>query len=415
MPPTGNVVIVDDYGPTRRMAPAFREAGYGCVRVQSTIDIPRVYRSAHDPDDYVAHIVHEGSLPDTLRAVAKYEPAAVVTGSELGVELSDALSEHLGLATNGTALSTARRDKYTMIETVRAAGIPVARQLRITSESGLRRWHQEIAGRIVVKPARSAAGDGVSFCDSPDEAVLAYRKVCDEVNIFSERNESAVAQEYLIGTEYIVNTVSGAGHHHVCDIWRTVRIGVNGVTDALAGIYIVPREGEVQDQLATYAGRVLDAVGIRYGPAHIEIKVTPDGLRLVEIGARMGGSDNPYYAELATGESQIGWTVDAYVNPARFDRRYRQNYSIREYVGSSVMLAPCRGTLRSYPFLSAVEALESLLEIRMAIKPGEPIAPSRGGVRHPMIVNFKHPAEEVVMRDMETLRYLDGHAFYEVD
>jgi len=410
----GNVVIVDDYAPTRRLAPHFREAGYGCVRVQSTVEVPALYRSSAGLGDYLVDIVHTGSVQETLRELDKYEPIAVVAGSEIGVELADALSEGLGVATNGTALSAARRDKHTMIETIRAAGLRAAQQLRITSERELRIWHEAIGGKVVLKPARSAAGDGVHFCDSPDDSVAAYRRLAGRTNIFAEANESVVAQEYLVGTEYIVNTVSRAGRHHVCDMWRTVRVDVNGVLDALSGIYVIPREGAVQEQLVRYACQVLDAVGIQYGPAHIEIKMTLDGPCLVEIGARIGGSDNPLYAELATGESQLNWTVDAYTDPGRFDGRYQENYTIQQYVASAVMLSPRQGTLLSYPYLNEVKRLESLLEIRMRIHPGDPIGRSVGGVRHPMIVNLRHPVEGIVMRDMETLRYLDGHAFYEV-
>jgi len=413
----GNVVIVDAYAPTRRLAPHFRKAGYECVRVQSTVEVPTVYRSSFSRADYLADIVHTGSLEDTLRELRRYQPTAVVAGGEIGVELADRLSESLGLATNGTALSAARRDKYTMIETVRAAGLHTARQLRITSPQGeqeLRSWHERLGGKVVVKPARSAASEGVQFCDSPDDAVAAFHKVIGRTNIFAERNESVVAQEYLVGAEYIVNTVSRAGRHHVCDIWRTIRFDVNGVPDSMGGFYVVPREGALQEELVAYSCQVLDAVGIRHGPAHIEIKVTPDGPCLVEIGARLAGTDNPYFAELATGESQLNWTVDAYTRPGRFDSRYQENYEIHQHVACVIMLSPCRGTLVSYPYLSEVKRLESLHDIRLLINPGDPITPSVDDMTAPLIVSLKHPVEEIVMRDMATLRYLDGPAFYKV-
>lgn len=355
-----------------------------------------------------------GSIEETLRQVAAYDPVAVIAGGEIGVELADALSEALGLATNGTALSAARRDKYTMIEAVKAAGVPVGRQLRITSESELRRWHEQIDGRTVVKPVRSAGSEGVHFCASPGEAAAAYHTLLGQTNLFSEPNESVVAQEYLTGTEYVVNTVSREGRHHVSDIWRTVRFNVNGTMDLLGSFYIIPSKGAVQDQLAAYACRVLDAVGIRYGPAHIEIRTTADGPRLIEIGARIGGSDNPYYAMLATGESQLNWTVDAYVNPARFDSRYQEDYTIREYFASVVMLCPFKGILRSYPLMASVERLESLHDIRLAANPGDHVVPTVDDTTSPLTVNLKHSVEEIVMRDMATLRYLDGHAFYDV-
>ncbi|HUY44116.1 MAG TPA: ATP-grasp domain-containing protein [Streptosporangiaceae bacterium] len=406
---------MDDYAHTRRLAPYFREAGYSCIRVQSTAEVPAVFLPNFSLDGYVVNIVHTGSVEKTLRELARHRPVAVVAGSEIGVELADALSEGLGLATNGTALSAARRDKGTMIDTITAAGLPAAAQLRVSSEDGLRSWHERIGGRIVVKPVRSAGSKGVYFCDSADEAVTAYRTLLGETDLFGQPNESIVAQEYLPGTEYVVNTVSRAGRHHVCDMWRTVRADVNGVLDKLAAFYVIPREGAVQDQLVSYGCQVLDAIGIQYGPAHIEIKITPDGHRLVEIAARMSGMDNPYYAELSLGESQLNWTVDAYVNPGRFDRHYQDGYQIHQFFASVCMLSPYSGTLRSYPYLSEVKRLESLHELQMAVKPGDPIIRSVNDATHPLIVNLRHPVEEVVVRDMQTLRYFDGYAFYDVE
>lgn len=408
------VVIVDDYGPACRHAPSFQEAGFACVRVQSTPEVPSIYKAAVVLDGYVAHIVHEGSLDRTLREIEPFAPVAVVAGSEVGVELADALSERLGVVGNGTRLSRARRDKFTMIEQVAAAGLQAAAQLRVTSEDELRAWHERVGGRIVLKPLRSAAGDGVHFCASPEESVAGYRDIMGRTNVFSERNSGVVAQEYLVGTEYVMNTVSSAGRHHVCDIWQTVRVDVNGVCDALNGMHILPRAGHIQDRLVAYATQVLDALGIAYGPAHIELKMTPAGPCLVELGARIAGSDMSYFVELATGESQIPWTVDAYTRPARFARRYREPYTVQQYVAGVIMLSPRGGTLRSYPYLDAVKSLDSLHNIRVLIAEGDAILPSRGGVRPPIIVSLAHPIEELVMRDMETLRYLDGHAFYDI-
>lgn len=201
----------------------------------------------------------------------------------------------------------------------------------------------------------------------------------------------------------------------MCDIWRPIHADINGVLDKEVGDFIIPREGTIQDQLVSYGSQVLDAVGIRYGPAHIEIKMTPDGPRLVEIAARLSGSDCPYHAELAIGESQLNWTVDAYVKPEQFNRRYQDTYCIHHQVGFVGMLSPYTGILRSYPYLSEVERLESLYELYVVIKPGDPIVRSIPGATHPMIAILRHPVEEVVLRDMQTLRYLDGPAFYELE
>jgi biotin carboxylase len=408
------VVMVDAYAPTRRLAPVFHEAGCQVVRVQSTATPPLVYQGDFDLSPYAGNVVHRGDLDETLAAVGSYDPVAVVAGGEVGVEFADLLSDALGLASNGTALSVARRDKYVQIETLRAAGLRATRQLLVSSAAELAAWHAERGGRIVVKPIRSAAGDGVHFCTTPEESVAAYHAILGSENIFSNRNDAVVAQEYLYGGEFVVDTVSCDGQHHVTDIWKYEKLTANGITDLTCGVRLLPRHGDAQAELVPYAFDVLDALGIRYGAAHLEIKLTPDGPCLVEVGCRMAGLDLPGFCQPALGEGQLEWIVDAYVRPARFAARAKDGYEIRKHVVSAWAVSTMDATLTSYPCLPVLENFESLYDIRPLVRPGGRLRRTVDDLTTPLIVNLMHPIEEVVDRDFGTFRYLDGPAFYEV-
>ena len=410
-----HVVLVDAYAPARGLAPAFREAGHDCVRVQSTAEVPRAYRGSLDLEAYAANIVHRGDLAETARLLSAYEPVAVLAGGELGVELADALSEELGLPSNGTELSRARRDKFEMIECVAAHGLRTARQLLVTDAEELREWHRQVGGRIVVKPLRSTASDGVSFCETPEQAVAAYEAILGREDVFSHRNEGAVAQEYLVGAEYMVNTVSRSGRHHVTDVWGSGRISLNGVTDLLVESTLVDSSSHLLEPLSRYAFGVLEALGIRYGPAHLELKLSPSGPCLVEAGARIAGGELPYYTRSAVGESQLDWTVDCYVRPERFDARCGEPYRIRQHFGWAAMASPHTGTIHRYRGIEAIRALESFQGMRQFVAPGEQITKTVDDTTFPLTVTLQHLSEGVVHRDLNTIRYLDGHGFYELE
>jgi biotin carboxylase len=408
------VVIVDAYAPTRRLAPEFHKAGYQVVRVQSTPEPPMAYRTNFDLSPYAANIVHTGDLEATVRAVAAYEPEAIVAGGEVGVEFADLLSETMGLLTNGTALSAARRDKYVQIEALRTAGLRATKQLLVTDADRLADWHREVGGRIVVKPLRSSAGDGVSFCDTPEQAVAGYRAIVDADNVFSIRNEGVVAQEYLVGGEFVVNTVSRDGQHHVTDLWKYEKITANGITDLTNGLRLLPRHGDVQDAIVPYAFDVLDALGIGYGAAHLEIKLTPTGPCLVEMAARMAGLDMPFYAAECIGEAQLDWIVDAYVRPDRFAARWKDDYTLRKHWISAMTVSTVSAPLVSYPLLPQVQALETLYDIRPLVPAGGRLKRTVDDISCPMIINLTHAVEEMVVRDFGTICYLDGPGFYEL-
>jgi biotin carboxylase len=416
--PTRTVVMVDVYAPTMRLARAFADAGCAVVRLRSTPVVPDVYR-AHGGDDgeglFADTIVHHGDDDLTCKAVAAHAPIAVVTGGELGVELADRLSEALGLTSNGTALSAARRDKYVQVETVRAAGLRAARQLSVTDAEQLTRWHEGIGGRIVVKPVRSAGNDGVAFCDTPQEAVAAFRAVAGAPNIFSLRNDGVVAQEYLAGAEYVVNTVSRDGRHRATDVWRYTKISANGVRDRISGAVLVPPSDPPWRQLVAYAGQVLDALQVRHGPAHHEIMLTEDGPCLVEVGVRLCGADTAAQALLALGESQVERTVQAYLDPAAFLAEVDRPQTVRRHVAMAFLTSPVAGILRGYPLLDRVRALESCHEIEIGVPPGGLLPVTVNDTTEPLMVVLSHPRPEVVARDLATVGWLDGYGFYDVE
>ncbi|MEU3957753.1 ATP-grasp domain-containing protein, partial [Streptomyces achromogenes] len=207
----------------------------------------------------------------------------------------------------------------------------------------------------------------------------------------------------------VVITVSGAGVPSA-----RARITANGVADLSDTVYLMPRRGEVQDRLTAYAGEVLDALGIRHGPAHVEIKITASGPVLVEAGARIGGANLPHYAQLARGASQLDWTVDAYLEPDRFMARHKEDDPRSLHCAFVGLVSPFCGTLRGYPYVERLRVLESFHELRLAVSPGQLIRRTVDDLSYPAIVVLLHECEETVLRDANTIRYLDGPSFYDV-
>lgn len=67
---------------------------------------------------------------------------------------------------------------------------------------------------------------------------------------------------------------------------------------------LVDPEDPVVDVLFSYVCQVLDATGVRNGPAHVEVMITDDGPRLIEIGARLAGAEQQELSFLGARESQ---------------------------------------------------------------------------------------------------------------
>ncbi|MFB4424344.1 ATP-grasp domain-containing protein [Streptomyces sp. QL37] len=408
------VAIVDAYSTASHLAPLFRAQGFDCVHVQSLERPPAAFASSFRPDDFSATVVHTGDTARTLAALAPYAPVALLPGAEIGVELADVLSEALGLRTNGTTLSNARRDKFHMVETVKAAGVPAADQILATDLDALLDWYGDTGRTVVLKPVRSALNDGVSFCGTRDAVRASFEALVGAESALGLRNDAVVAQEYLVGAEYYVNTVSLDGEHYVCDVWKTQHLGVNGVRDLLGGSSLMVRRGPEQDLLTEYAFSVLDALGIRNGPAHTELKLTPEGPRLVETGARVCGAMLPVLTGAAIGESQLEWTVRAYTDPEAFEALRHTDYEVARHATCVNMVAPDGGKLLDYPKMAELRALESFHDVLLKVRPGEELSRTVNDITYPMLVHLLHEVEGVVVHDYMTARYLDGEGFYDV-
>ena len=130
-----------------------------------------------------------------------------------------------------------------------------------------------------------------------------------------------IAQEFLQGTEYVVDTVSLNGKHKLIDIWRCHKAKHNDGSFVYEYFDLLDSNDKVCKVLFDYVSTVLDALNIKIGPGHSEVYIKKDGSPvLVEIGARLGGPRMPFGTApcVKSKKSQTEYTVDAYLEPSKF-------------------------------------------------------------------------------------------------
>ncbi|RHY05935.1 hypothetical protein DYB36_009138 [Aphanomyces astaci] len=91
-----------------------------------------------------------GMTVDSLVSIVRsfgFAIAGDLAGAEPGVRLADSLSEALGVRTNGSAGSAARRNKFVMGETIRKAGLRAVKQCRAMTWADAERF---ISSRLLV-------------------------------------------------------------------------------------------------------------------------------------------------------------------------------------------------------------------------------------------------------------------------
>jgi len=312
------IVIVDAISSGEHYVSAFIGHGYQCVHIGFDVGPFNTAKIA-EGKDYVENIVAtDDNLEYIVARLKKYDIKAVVAGSERGVPLADKIADRFSVKKNPVSSSLNRRNKFLIIEALSKANVPCAKQYCSADLDELIEWYQNAASKkVVFKPTLSALSESVYICENVSDIERAYSETKGKENILGIVNADFVLQEYLDGKEYIVNSVSNDGEHFITDIW----VGVGGIENRISTdqyAETITKEDPEFDILSQYVKKVLDAVEIKNGPAHSEIKMTLQGPKLIEVGARLAGSLHFAVLEEVNHYSQLSLAIETYLSPDLF-------------------------------------------------------------------------------------------------
>lgn len=182
---------------------------------------------------YHQEVTEGADIGETTRklykAAGKLRIVSCVCGGEAGVDAADALSERLGVRTNGTQGAFAyRRDKKVQQELVRQAGVRSVRQAAGSKWSDVEGFLRSETFPVVLKPTDSAGSDGVKLCHDIGEAKEHFHNLFETEAVNGGFNTEVLCQEFLRGKEYVVDTVSRDGEHKTVAIWCYDKRPANG-------------------------------------------------------------------------------------------------------------------------------------------------------------------------------------------
>ena len=189
----------------------------------------------------------------------------------------------------GTSVRTAWlcRDKPSMKEVLRAAGIPTAASAAVTSAADVHAFVADTGFPVILKP-RTGAGalDTVRVDDAGqlDEALGRFG---------GQGVESIAVEEFVEGHEGFYDTVSIDGHaaldfvsHYYPNVLEAMR--TRWISPQFVSTNRIDTAGDYQE-LRELGARVNAALGIGTSATHMEWFFGPKGLRFSEIGCRPPG------------------------------------------------------------------------------------------------------------------------------
>ena len=231
------------------------------------------------------------NVQQLIDAVRFFQDKVWIDALEATIEAHTMPAAQAREATNipGTSVRTTWlcRDKPSMKDALRAAGVPTAESAAIDSSAEAKQFADRVGYPLIVKPRAGAGALGTVRVDSDDELVGALQR------FGGEGTTSIAIEEFVQGHEGFYDTITLEGR--VAHDWVTHYYP--NVLEAMRHRWISPQfittnrvEGnEFYAEVRELGRRVIDALGIETSATHMEWFYGPKGLRFSEIGCRPPG------------------------------------------------------------------------------------------------------------------------------
>ena len=355
-----SVIIVDPLSSGTELAPAFKKQGIPAIAVTFKPLNWSGFGSTIQASDFAEIIPDQPNLVEILR---KYNPLAIIPGTEEGVPLAENLSAILTPTRSNDPKKTLNRlHKAFMQEALEKAGVPVLKTLNTAFEGVVEAWIKENNLEdvpLIIKPPISAGSDKVFHIEEKGDWKKAFNRVLTEPSkITGNRNETVIVQEQAIGPEFAVGTVSANGKHYLAHLIKYNKTSAGDRKTVFDHVEFIPFSNQDHKDLLDYTYQTLDALGIRWGAAHTEIILTSKGPRLIESGARMCGGPTVGFAREASGSSQADKLVEAYIHGDVLTK----TYDFKKSVVPVFLKSPAQGRVLNAEVFNDVSKLSTLFK-----------------------------------------------------
>lgn len=248
--------------------------------------------------------------------------AITTIASDIAVPTVCFIAENLDLISNSFRGSLAGTNKYEMRKIFFEKNVSSPRFAIADDNNKFENFNFP----IIVKPTDRSGSRGVAKIEKKNDLEKAIKRAIKE-----SFNKQAIVEEFVSGKEVSVETISWQGKHYILAITDKV---------TTEEPYFVELEHhqpsqlnlEIQKKIKEETIKALNALEMKYGASHTEIKITNDGkIYLIEVGMRMGGdfigSD---LVKLSTGYDFVKGVIQVafgeFVEPKTTENKYSGIY-----------------------------------------------------------------------------------------
>ena len=321
---------------------------------------------------------------DQIAACSKQQPfSAIIATDEETTLLAVKASEALSLSHNSIASIYATRDKSRLREILTLAGLPSPSFRLFPIDGDPKTFASDVRYPVVLKPLFLSASRGVIRANHQTGFVEAFNRI---VKILSDpelhlpgdnAGKFILVEDFIPGIEVALEGLLVDGALYPLALFDK--------PDPLDGpffeetLYVTPSRlpFALQKDIAALTQKAVNAIGLREGPVHAELRVNDKGPWVIEIAARSIGGLCSRTLHFGTGLSleevilqhALGLPIESME---------------REPGAAGVMMIPIpqRGILREVKGKSRAEQVPGVEEVSIMIRAGQKMVPLPEGHRY---------------------------------
>lgn len=256
----------------------------------------------------VKEVISTIDTPAILEAAKRHQINGIMTlASDMPMQSVAVVSHEMGLVGISEDTALKATNKAFMRDALKEASVPVPLFFRVKGKDAFREAVEKVrdAGyKCIVKPADNSGSRGVDLLKEDSDLDAAY-----DYTIKYSRGGELVVEEFMEGPEVSVETLAVNGDVHVIQITDKLTTGAPYFVE-MGHSQPSQLSEKVQEQIREVTKAANKAIGIQNGPSHTEIKVTKDGPKIVELGARLGGDCiTTHLVPLSTGVNMVECSI----------------------------------------------------------------------------------------------------------
>lgn len=265
----------------------------------------------------------------------KFRPDGIITlATDMPMRAIAAACEACGLPGISYETAVKATDKAEMIKAFEEHGVEHPWYFIVPNKDKLDVIMEKITFPCIMKPTDNAGSRGVVLVHNRQELKDTY-----EYSHGASRSGTIIIEEYLQGPEFSIEVMVINGKAHILQITDKLTTGAPHFVE-IGHSQPTRQTNEQQEKIQDLTYRAVKAVGINTGPAHVEMILTKDGPKMVELGARMGGDCiTTHLVPLSTGIDMVKETIKvACGKTPNIEKKCRRGSAIRYFSTSTGIL-----------------------------------------------------------------------------